>query len=57
MLVDFKQLLIPISEENIYGSIVASKCILVPFERYGRPKKYAQKSSCNSFSIYISRKN
>ena len=35
----------------------ASKCILVPFERYGRPKKCAQKSSCNTFFMNISSKN
>ena len=27
--------------------------ILVPFERYGRPKKCTQKSYCNTSSIYI----
>ena len=34
-----------------------SRCILVPFEWYGHPKNYTQKSSCNTFSIYISHKN
>ena len=32
----------------------APKCILVPFERYRHSQKCAQKSSCNTFSIYIS---
>ena len=31
----------------------ASRCILVPFEWYGCPKKCVQKSSCSTFSIYI----
>ena len=32
------------------GNISAtSRCILVPFERYGCPKKCAPKSSCNTF--------
>ena len=39
------------------NSNAASRCTLVLFERYGRPKKCEQKSSCNTFSIYISRKN
>ena len=34
-----------------------SRCILVPFERYGDPKKCAQEGFCNSFSIYILQKN
>ena len=36
---------------------VASRCILVLFELYERPKKGTHKSSCNTFSMYISRKN
>ena len=35
----------------------ASRCILVPFEQYGQPKKCTPKHSCNTFSIYISHKN
>ena len=35
----------------------ASSCILVPFERYGHPKKCSQKSSYNTFTIYISHKS
>ena len=31
----------------------ASRCILVPFEGYGRPKKCAQKSSCNTFPTQL----
>ena len=32
---------------------VAPRCILVLFEQYGSPKKFAQKISCNTFFIYI----
>ena len=39
---------------SIYSA--TSRCILVPFEWYGHPKKWAQKSSCNTFSIYTSGK-
>ena len=43
--------------KNTHGSdSAASRCILIPFEPYGRPKKTRPKSSCNTFSIYISRK-
>ena len=34
-----------------------SRPILAPFERYGHPKKDAKKSSCNTFSTYVSCKN
>ena len=30
-----------------------SRCILVPFEQYGCPKKCTQKISCNFFHIYF----
>ena len=45
---------------NIMGQfefIAASRCILVLFEPYGCQKEWAQKGSCNTFSIYIWRKN
>ena len=41
---------------GFYMATAGSRCVLVPFERYGRPKKMRPKSSCNTFSIYISRK-
>ena len=34
-----------------------SRCILIAFEWYGRPKKDAKKSSSNTFFIHISRKH
>ena len=34
-----------------------SRYIFVSFKRYGHPKKCTQKSSCNTFFIYISHKN
>ena len=41
---------------TLFQSSAASRCILLPLERYGRLKKCAQKSSCNTFSICISLK-
>ena len=42
--------------KNTHGSdSAASRCVLIPFEPYGRPKKTRPKSSCNTFSIYVSR--
>ena len=35
-----------------YRVSAPSRCILVLFEQYGRPKKCAQKSSCNTFFIF-----
>ena len=33
------------------------RCILVPFKQYGHPKESHRKSSCDTFSISVSRKN
>ena len=41
---------------GFYMATAGSRCVLVPFERYWRPKKMRSKSSCNTVSIYISRK-
>ena len=43
--------------KNLCCSSVTSRCIFIPFEQYRCPKKCTQKSSCNTFSIYISHKN
>ena len=41
----------------VYDGRAASRCIFVPFEQYGHPKKCAQNSSWNTFSTYNSCKN
>ena len=44
-------------KKKLFESSAASRCILAPFEQHGPPKKRTPKSSCKTFSIYISRKN
>ena len=52
-LTTYKNIHLPISQPTS----AAFKCILVPLERYRKPKKMHPKSSCNTFLMYISRKN